>query len=80
MEFYPPWQALWKKSEGCRLKNKKAAAFGTYGWSEKSVKMLSELLTEAGFEVVNDGYKVAWSPDEDAVAGAIEFGKNFAKL
>ncbi|WP_110953898.1 anaerobic nitric oxide reductase flavorubredoxin [Anaerosinus massiliensis] len=71
---------IMEEIRGLSFKNKKAAAFGTYGWSEKSVKMLSELLTEAGFEVVNDGYKVAWSPDEDAVAGAIEFGKNFAKL
>ena len=35
---------------GLKFKNKKAAAFGCYGWSGESVKMLSEQLTKAGFE------------------------------
>lgn len=71
---------IMEEIRGLQFKNKKAAAFGTYGWSEKSVKMISELLNEAGFEVVNDGYKVSWNPDEATLDGAVEFGKSFVKL
>ena len=70
---------IMEEIRGLQFKNKKAAAFGTYGWSEKSVKMIGELLKEAGFEVVNDGYKVSWNPDEATLDGAVEFGKNFVK-
>lgn len=70
---------IMEEIRGLQFKNKKAAAFGTYGWSEKSVKMISELLNEAGFEVVNDGYKVSWNPDEATLDGAVEFGKSFVK-
>ena len=35
-----------------KFKNKKAAAFGCYGWSGESVKILQAKLAEAGFEVV----------------------------
>lgn len=70
---------IMEEIRGLQFKNKKAAAFGTYGWSEKSVKMIGELLKEAGFEVVNDGYKISWNPDETALDGAVEFGKNFVK-
>jgi anaerobic nitric oxide reductase flavorubredoxin len=71
---------IMEEIRGLQFKNKKAAAFGTYGWSEKSVKMIGQLLDEAGFEVVSDGYKVSWNPDEATIDGAVEFGKNFVKL
>lgn len=32
-----------------KFKNKKAAAFGCYGWSGESVKILQEMLGKAGF-------------------------------
>lgn len=34
-----------------KFKNKKAAAFGGYGWSGESVKKLQEQINGAGFEV-----------------------------
>ncbi|MBP2633047.1 MAG: beta-lactamase domain protein [Firmicutes bacterium] len=71
---------IMEEIRGLQFKNKKAAAFGTYGWSEKSVKMIGQLLDEAGFEVVSDGYKVSWNPDEATIDGAVEFGKNFVTL
>ncbi|MGI6669554.1 MAG: anaerobic nitric oxide reductase flavorubredoxin [Acetivibrionales bacterium] len=63
--------------KGLAFKNKKAAAFGAYGWSGESVKLLNECLNEAGFTVVNDGIKVLWSPDMDDVSGCRTFGRDF---
>jgi anaerobic nitric oxide reductase flavorubredoxin len=66
--------------KGLRFKGKKAAAFGCYGWSGESVKMINELMTNAGFEVVPEGYRNQWNPDADAQKKAVDFGKVIAKL
>ena len=63
-----------------KFKKKKAAAFGCYGWSGESVKVLNELMKDAGFEVTTEGYRNLWNPDEDAENEAIEYGKELAKL
>lgn len=60
---------------GLRFKNKKAAAFGCYGWSGESVKILTEQLAKAGFELVSDGLKMMWQPDDKELAQAFAFGE-----
>ena len=51
-----------------KFKNKKAAAFGCYGWSGESVKILQERLKDAGFNVIDENIKSAWtmSPEDEA--------------
>lgn len=61
-----------------KFKGKKAAAFGCYGWSGESVKIITQLMAEAGFEVMEDSFKNQWNPDVDAQKAAVEFGKNIA--
>ena len=51
-----------------KFKNKKAAAFGCYGWSGESVKILKEKLADAGFAVVEEEVKSLWNPDEEDFA------------
>ncbi len=69
---------IMEEIRGLGFKNKKGAAFGSYGWSGESVKIIAELIEKSGFELVNDGIRVLWNPDEDSVAKCIEYGKNFA--
>ena len=64
--------------KGLSFRDKKAACFGSYGWSGESVKVLNELIKNAGFELVDDGLRVLWNPDSEAVEKCIEFGRNFA--
>jgi flavorubredoxin len=61
------------------FKGKKAAAFGCYGWSGESVKVINELMENAGFEVASEGFRNQWNPDVDAQKEAFEFGKKIAK-
>jgi len=61
--------------KGLGFKNKKAAAFGSYGWSGESVGLINEELKKAGFQVMNDGIKVLWNPDEQALEQCVAFGK-----
>ncbi len=69
---------LLEEIRGLGFKKKKAAAFGTYGWSGESIAMIEEGLKKSGFEVVDDGLKVLWNPDEEAITRSVAFGKQFA--
>ena len=71
--------ALLEMVKGMKFKNKKAAAFGSYGWSGESVKLLSEDLVEAGFELVTEGHRALWVPDEEGLKACQEFGRQFVR-
>lgn len=62
-----------------KFKNKKAASFGCYGWSGESTKVLNELLGNAGFEIIDEGLKNHWNPNEEQQLSAIEYGKKIAQ-
>ena len=62
-----------------KFKNKKAAAFGSYGWSGESAKVLREKMEDAGFEIVADDIRVNWTPDKEADEAAIDYGRQLAK-
>ena len=70
---------LLEMAKGMKFKNKKAAAFGSYGWSGESVKQLTEKLKESGFELVNDGIRSLWVPDADEVNKLRDYGKSFVE-
>lgn len=63
-----------------KFKGKKAAAFGCFGWSGESVKVINELMGSAGFEVLSEGFRNQWNPDDDAQKAAVDFGKSIAKV
>ncbi len=65
--------------KGLKFKGKYAAAFGSYGWSGEAVKQITAHLKECGFDVINDGIRVLWVPDDSAKEACIEFGKEFAR-
>ncbi len=65
--------------KGLKFKGKKAAAFGSYGWSGEAPKQMAEKLGDAGFEIVGDICRTLWVPDEDAIAACRAFGEAFAK-
>jgi anaerobic nitric oxide reductase flavorubredoxin len=71
---------LLEEVKGLAFKKKKAAAFGSYGWSGESVKVITEKLKEGGFEVVNEGIREMWNPDKQGRENCINFGKTFATL
>ena len=54
--------------KGLKFKNKKAAGFGSYGWSGESPKHMTQELEACGFEILEEGLGVLWKPDEDALA------------
>lgn len=71
--------AILEMIKGLKFVNKKAAAFGAYGWSGEGNKIITEQLKEAKFEVLNDGIKALWNPDEDALEQCRKFGEELVK-
>ena len=65
--------------KGLGFKNKKAAAFGAYGWSGESAKIITEKLKESGFEVLQEGIRVNWYPSAQDAESCISFGKEIAQ-
>ncbi|OGU61639.1 MAG: MBL fold hydrolase [Ignavibacteria bacterium GWF2_33_9] len=55
--------------------NKKAAAFGSYGWSPKPIDMMNEHLGSGGFEIAAAPFKVQWMPNAEMLTKAKEFAK-----
>ncbi len=68
--------SIMEMSKGLQFQDKKGAAFGCYGWSGESVKIINELLKEAGFGLINEeGLKMLWNPDQKAVEACVEYGE-----
>ncbi|WP_252250470.1 anaerobic nitric oxide reductase flavorubredoxin [Clostridium sp. ZBS13] len=65
--------------KGFKFKGKKGAAFGSYGWSGESIKLITEELEKAGIKTINSGIRELWTPDEEALERCREFGKNIAE-
>ncbi|PMP67199.1 MAG: MBL fold metallo-hydrolase [Thermodesulfobacterium geofontis] len=65
--------------KGLRPRNKIGAAFGSYGWSGESVKLLNEILNEIKAEVVHEGIKIKFAPDRETLKQCEELGKIVAK-
>lgn len=61
------------------ISGKKAAVFGSYGWSPANLKQLTEKFTLAGLEVLTDSIKCQWQPDAAALLSAEEFGRKMAE-
>ncbi len=70
--------ALITMMKGLKFKNKKAAAFGCYGWSGEAVKVLNGMLADAGFEIIGEGCRNLWNPDSQAQEEIIAYGKTLA--
>lgn len=66
--------------KGLKFKNKKAAAFGCFGWHDVSTKVIEDTLRESGFEILTEPLRFIWSPDEDALKMSVEYGRQFVTL
>ena len=64
---------------GLKPQNKVAAAFGSYGWSGESVKMITKELEEMKFKVVDPGVRIQFVPDKEGLEACRELARKVAK-
>ena len=55
--------------KGLKPKNKIGAAFGSYGWSGESVKLINRELEAMKFDLIDPGLKIQYVPDGGRAGG-----------
>jgi flavorubredoxin len=65
--------------KGLRPQNKIAAAFGSYGWSGEAVKILNKEFAEMKLDIIDEGVRVQYVPDENDLNTCFELGVKIAK-
>ena len=65
--------------KGLRPQNKIAVAFGSYGWSGEAVKILNKEFKEMKLDIIDEGVKVQYVPDENDLNRCFELGVKIAK-
>jgi flavorubredoxin len=61
--------------KGLKPANKVAGAFGSYGWSGESVKIMTEALHEMKFNVIEPGARIQFKPNADSLKVCYELGR-----
>ena len=74
----PTMGAFMMYLKGMKLTDKKAAAFGTYGWAGGAEKELEDAITASGMELL-PGYTCKWRPLPEEIKAAEKFGYEFAE-
>lgn len=73
----PRVAALLEQIGGFHLQGKRAAAFGSYGWSGEAVDKIGERLEEAGFSTC-PGIQTPWQPNDEALEACQKYGRDIA--
>ncbi len=66
--------------KGLKFMNKKAAAFGCFGWHDVSTKVIQDTLKDSGFELLLEPLRFVWAPDEEALKKSVDYGREFVTL
>lgn len=66
--------------KGLRPKNKIAAAFGSHGWSGEAVKLINRELQDMKCDLVDEGIRVQYVPDHDALEACRQLGKKVGQM
>ena len=74
----PKVAGMLEEITGLRFRNKRASAFGSYGWTGGAVDRIQTRLMDAGFDI-SLSLKAKWRPDGSALALCREHGRQLAR-
>ncbi len=74
----PKIAGMLEEITGLRFQNKKASAFGSYGWAGGAVDRIQSRLVDAGFDIAVS-LKTKWRPDGKALEQCREHGRQIAR-
>ena len=78
-QLFPTVSDFLTYMKGLKPKNKIGAAFGSYGWSGESVKLITQELEAMNFDIIDPGVKVQYVPDQDGKNACLELGRKIGK-
>lgn len=65
--------------KGLRPQNRLGAAFGSYGWSGESTKLIAHELTGMGMQLPVESMKIQFVPKHDTIKKCFEMGKQLGE-
>jgi len=74
----PKVAGMLEELAGLRFRNKKAAAFGSFGWTGGAVDRIQTRLMDASFDI-SLSLKMKWRPDGSALEECREHGRKIAR-
>ncbi|MDX1707935.1 MAG: flavodoxin domain-containing protein [Desulfobacterales bacterium] len=77
--LYPSLADFLCYMKGLKPLNKIGAAFGSYGWSGESTKIITNELEAMKFDIIDPGLKVQYVPDQDRLEECYEYGRKIGK-
>jgi flavorubredoxin len=77
-QIYPTVADVMNYLKGLKPKNLIGATFGSYGWSGEAVKHLDQIMQEMKVDLVQDGLRVRYVPDEEDLAACRALGAGVA--
>jgi flavorubredoxin len=75
----PTMAPLLEDMRGLKFQNKIGAAFGTYGWSGESVRLIEEHLTRCKIPIVAEGVRAKWQPKSADLSECEKLGRTVGK-
>jgi len=78
-QLFPTVSDFLAYMKGLKPKNKIGAAFGSYGWSGESVKLITKELEAMKFDIIDPGIKIQYVPDQDGKNACYELGRKIGK-
>jgi flavorubredoxin len=78
-QLFPTVSDFLTYMKGLKPKNKIGAAFGSYGWSGESVKLINQELEVMKFDVIDPGVKIQYVPDQNGKNVCVELGRKIGK-
>jgi flavorubredoxin len=77
--LFPPMAQVLEMAAQKRVRNKKVARFGSYGWSGGAQRHFERIIEPLKWELV-DSFEFAGGPTEEDLKHGEEFGARFARL
>jgi len=78
-QLFPTVSDFLTYMKGLKPKNKIGAAFGSYGWSGESVKLITQELEAMKFDIIDPGVKIQYVPDQDGKNACLELGRKIGR-
>jgi len=78
-QLFPTVADMLTYMKGLKPKNKIGAAFGYYGWSGESVKLINKELEAMKFDIIEPGIKIQYVPDKKGKDACFELGRKIGR-
>ena len=76
--LFPPVEEVLRMATVKRIRNLRAAMFGSYGWSKGALAEIKRITEPAGWQLIQD-LEFAGGPTAETLKQGREFGRTFAR-